>query len=248
MALIAITLLSLSAAALAEDLTAYIPNKVAKLQLPDYNNARYDEYTYDGDPFRTGQEGGKTTVYWEEVTVPGYKYVYVNGVKVKEDEEYDTLYIPRVCTVYPKGNYIRKIVARYRNDKARSLVDYLITYQTSETEKYTVRYAAANVTILETHEYETTATGGKITKKITFSKWNGTQVSKKLNDTQFTHRYYQDQILEGWYDADGEMTLKSGSGKNFKKWYLWEYWTGRVVESHKRGLKPVTSFKSPRVQ
>ena len=46
----------------------------------------------------------------------------------------------------------------------RSLVDYLITYQVSDTEKYTVRYAAADVTILETHEYETTATGGKITK------------------------------------------------------------------------------------
>ena len=127
-------------------------------------------------------------------------------------------------------------------------MDYLITYQTSETEKYTVRYAAANVTILETHEYETTATGSKITKKITFSKWNGAQVSAKLNDSQFLHRYYQDQILEGWYDADGEVTLKSGSGKNFQKWYRWEYWSGKVVEVFKRGLKPVTAFKSPRVQ
>ena len=246
--LIVVTLLSLSVAALAENLTVYIPNRVVKLDLPGYENARYDEYTYDGDPFRTGQEGGETTVYWEQVRVPGHKFVFVNGAKVEKYAEYDTLYIPRVRTTYPKGNYIRKIEANFRNDAARSLVDYLITYQTSDTEKYTVRYAAANVTILETHEYETTPTGGKITKNITFSKWDGKPISAKLNDNQFLHRYYQDQILEGWYDADGEMTLKSGSGKNFQKWYRWEYWTGKVVQVYKRGLKPVTAFKSPRVQ
>ena len=39
----------------------------------------------------------------------------------------------------------------------------------------------------------------------------------KENEKIFIAQYYQDQILEGWYDADGEMTLKSGSGKNFKK-------------------------------
>ena len=252
-ALLAATLLSLSAAALAEDLTAYIPNRVAKLQLPDYENARYDEYTYDGDPFKTGQEGGKTTVYWEEVTVRGHKYVYERGEKVEKYAEYDTLYIPRVRTTYPKGNYIRQIIARYRNDAARSLIDYLITYQVSETEKYTIRYAASTATVKELHEYETTATGGKKTRKITFSKWDGEKDTFKgkepeENEAIFIHQYYQDQILEGWYDADGEMTLKSGSGDNFKKWYLWEYWTGKVIESHKRGLKPVTVFKSPRVQ
>ncbi len=259
LALVAVALLSLSAAALAEDLTAYIPNRVGKLQLPGYENATYDEYTYDGDPFRTGQEGGKTTVYWENVTVPGFKYVNVYNaqtekiVKVKKDAEYNTLYIPRVRTTYPKGNYIRQIVARYRNDAVRSLVDYLITYQVSETEKYTVRYAAATATIKELHEYEVTDTGSKIATKITFSKWDGNKKTfngkePKENEAIFIHQYYQDQILEGWYDADGELTLKSGSGKNFKKWYLWEYWSGNVIESHKRGLKPVTAFKSPRVQ
>ena len=249
LALIAVSLLSVSAAALAaEDVTVYIPGKIAKLRLPGYENAVYDEYTYDGDPFQTGQEGGKTTVYWEQVRVPGHKYVYQRGVKVEEYAEYDTLYIPRVRTVYPKGNYIRKIEANYRNDKARTLIDYLITYQVSEKEKYTVRYAASTVTILETHEYDTTDTGVRFTKKITFSKWTGPHTSAQLNDNQFLHHYYQDQILEGWYDEDGEMTLRSGSGKNFEKWYRWEYWTGRVVEVFKRGLKPVTAFKSPRVQ
>ena len=127
LALMATILLSLSAAALAEDITAYIPNKVEKLKLPGYENATYNEYTYDGDPFQTGQEGGKTTVYWEEVRVPGHKYVTVRGQKVEKYAEYDTLYIPRVRTIFPKGNYIRKIEANYRNDNARSLVDYLIT-------------------------------------------------------------------------------------------------------------------------
>lgn len=248
LALVAVSLLSLSAAAFADEVTAYIPNRVVKLQLPDYENAVYDEFSYEGDPFLTGQDGGRTTVYWEHVTVPGVKYTYVRGVKVEQYAEYETLYIPRVRTVYPKGNYIRQIVANFRNDAARSLVDYLITYQVSDTEKYTIRYAAATTTVLETHEYEYTATGSRINTKITFSKWDGVQTSAKLNDNQYLHHYVQDQILEGWYDADGEMTLKSGSGKNFQKWYLWEYWTGRVVQSYKRGLIPVTAFKSPRVQ
>ena len=260
MGIIALILLSLSAAAFAEEVTAYIPNKVVNLQLPDYENAKYGEYTYDGDPFRTGQEGGRTTVYWEEVKVLGHKYVYEYNErtqkydKIEKDAKYDTLYIPRVITKYPQGNYIRKIVANYRNDKNRTLVDYLITYQVSETEKYTIRYAAANATIKELHEYESAAAVGvKRARKFTFSKWDGktdtfNNEKPKENEKIFVHQYYQDQILEGWYDADGEMTLKSGSGKNFKKWYLWEYWTGRVVQSYKRGLKPVTAFKSPRVQ
>ena len=258
--LISAVLLSVTITTLAEELTAFIPNKVARLQLPDYSNAVFNEYSYDGDPFLTGQEGGKTTVYWEEVTVRGHKYVYELNErtqkieKVKNNAKYDTLYIPRVVTNYPVGNYIRKIVANYRNDKARTLVDYLITYQVSETEKYTIRYAAANATIKELHEYESAAAVGvKRATKITFSKWDGktdtfNDAKPKENEKIFVHQYYQDQILEGWYDADYEMTLKSGSGKNFKKWYLWEYWTGKVVESHKRGLKPVTAFKSPRVQ
>ena len=261
MALIAVTLLSLSAVALADGISAFIPGKVAKLDLPDYENAQYDEFTYDGDPFRTGQEGGRTTVYWETVTVRGHKYVYEFNDRtqkydkeVEKDANYNTLYIPRVITTYPQGNYIRKIVARYRNDSARSLIDYLITYQVSETEKYTIRYAASNATIKELHEYDSpAAVGVKKAKKITFSKWDGktdTFNGEKPaeNEKIFVHQYYQDQILEGWYDADGEMTLKSGSGENFKKWYLWEYWSGRVVQSYKRGLKPVTAFKSPRIQ
>ena len=247
LALFAAILLSLSAAALAEDITVYIPNRVSKLNLPGYENATYDEYQYQGDPFLTGQNGGKTTVFWEEVKVKGYEYVYRGGIKIRKNAKYDTLYIPRVVTTYPKGNYIRQIVANFRNDEARSLVDYLITYQVSETEKYTVRYAAADATILETHEYATTATGSRINTKITFSKWNGEKATSTATTKQFIHRYYQDQILEGWYDADGEMTLKTGSGDNFTKWYLWEYWSGKVVEVRRRGLKPVTAFKSPRV-
>ena len=42
---------SCPAAALAEDITVFIPNRVGKLQLPDYENAVYDEYQYQGDPF-----------------------------------------------------------------------------------------------------------------------------------------------------------------------------------------------------
>ena len=253
LAVLAMILLSVSAAALADDITAYIPGRVSRLDLPGYENAVYDEYQYKGDAFRTGQDGAKTTVFWEEVKVKGYKYVYRNGVKIKKNAKYDTLYIPRVITTYPKGNYIRQIVANFRNDEAGSLIDYLITYQVSESEKYTVRYAAADAAILETHEYRTPSVSSTAdasptgSVKITFSKWKGEKATSTATTKQFIHRYYQDQILEGWYDADGEMTLKSGSGDNFKKWYRWEYWTGKVVEVRKRGLKPVTAFKSPRV-
>ncbi len=244
-----LSLLALASVAMAADVTAYIPGRVTKLDLPEYDEGYFGDYTYDGDVFQTGQEGGRTTVYWEEVTVAGHKFVMEDGVKVEKYAEYDTLYIPQVRVVYPEGNYIRKIVARYRNDAARSLIDYLITYETSETEKYTIRYAASNATILETHDYDVTLTGEKKLRHITFQKWDGKPIAKPTaTQKQFLHRYYQDQILEGWYECKGQERLKSGSGKNYKQWFLWDYYTGSVTKSHKRGLKPITAFPSPRVQ
>ena len=60
LAVLAMILLSVSAAALADDITAYIPGRVSRLDLPGYENAVYDEYQYKGDAFRTGQDGAKT--------------------------------------------------------------------------------------------------------------------------------------------------------------------------------------------
>ena len=245
--LVAVSVLSVSTAALgAEEVTCYIPNRVERLALPDYSEAIADECNYKGDPFRTGQEGGDTFVTWEQVTVKGYKYVRVNGVKTKKSATYDTLYIAQVRTYFPKGNYIRKIVANYRNDAPHTLIDYLITYQVSDKEKYTVRYAASTVTMLETHT--TTTVAGITFPKITFSKVDGQYASRKLSPTQYLHHYTKDQILEGWYDRDDLPTLKSGSGDNLNKWYLWEYWSGKVTQYKRGGLKPVTSFRSPRVE
>ena len=55
-ALVAVSLLAVCAVAMGEDITCYIPNRVTRLQLPDYEEAQYDECTFDGDPFRTGAE------------------------------------------------------------------------------------------------------------------------------------------------------------------------------------------------
>ena len=74
-------------------------------------------------------------------------------------------------------------------------------------------------------------------------------------DGVFLHHYTEDEPLCGLYTS-GKTVLCSGSGKNLKKWYKFNGVTtlkdgtkknnlGKQVK--KNGLKPCTSFISPRV-
>ena len=129
--LAAVLLLSVSLTAAAEDVTVFIPGRLAKLQLAE---------SFDGDPFNTGVEGAVTTLVWDDATIQtscgGYK---------KLD------YIRQVIVTYPEGNYIRKVVAGYGNDKKKSLTKYTITYQVGEKQLYTVSYAPKTNTVVEDH-------------------------------------------------------------------------------------------------
>ena len=69
--LAAVLLLSVSLTAAAEDVTVFIPGRLAKLQLPD------SAESFDGDPFNTGVEDAVTTLVWDDATIQtscgGYK-------------------------------------------------------------------------------------------------------------------------------------------------------------------------------
>ena len=240
--LAAALLLSISCAAVAEDVSVYIPNKLAKLDLPD------DVETYEGDPFKTGMDGAVTTIEWDDATI------------IPECGGYLTLdYIRSVTVVYPAGNYIRKVVAEYTNDKKKSLSKYTITYQTGENEYYTISYAAKTGTVAEDHgldginyatqgihSYINNDTGEVITVNL-----NAAPASQKLLEDYvgavYLHHYSADEILEGDY-TDGSVRLHSGSGNNAGKWYAYDSVSGVYTQSRKGGLRSIFSFKSPRVQ
>ena len=71
----------------------------------------------------------------------------------------------------------------------------------------------------------------------------------------YLHHYTEDEVLSGLYTS-GSTVLCSGSGNNLRKWYKYNGTTtlkngmkrnnlGKQVK--KNGLKPCTSFISPRV-
>ncbi len=228
-----------------EDVTAFIPNKINRLSLPTSEESFFEKMTYEGDPFETGIEGAVTTLY-EGGNVYDYDSAEIGDVKV-EIYLYDVMYIKTVRTDYPEGNYIRRIEANYRVDKA--LDSYLITYQTAEDESYTIRYAPRTQTVAEFHSHTVDAQTGSVTCDGIYFYHDVPTVdgSLKLSDTLFLHSYREDQVLEGRYNKKGLEEVRSGSGKNIKKWYLWDYYSGTVKEYKKGSLKPCTSFPSIRV-
>lgn len=240
--LAAVLLLSVSLTAAAEDVTVFIPGRLAKLQLPD------SAESFDGDPFNTGVEGAVTTLVWDDATIQtscgGYK---------KLD------YIRQVIVTYPEGNYIRKVVAGYGNDKKKSLTKYTITYQTGEKEYYTVSYAPKTNTVVEDHyngsisytdhgtkTYMNVDTGSTVTVNADANLPSAT-LFKDSTGGVYLHHYDQDEILEATY-TDGSVTLKSGSGNKANAWYVFDSVKGIYVPSGRAGLRAPKSFKSPRVQ
>ena len=251
-ALLAVALLLTSSlAAVADDTEVYIPNRIEKLQLPDRGEK------YKGDPFLTGMEGAVTYLERESTVIRAENGKDARGrTKTKK---VTLRYISKVTTVYPEGNYIRKVVAEYGNDKKKSLTKYTITYQVGEKQLYTVSYAPKTNTVVEdhyrgritfvdhgVHSYTNVDTGEVFTVDA-----DANLPSKTLfKDSQggvYLHHYDQDEILEAFY-TDGKVDLKSGSGDNANAWYSYDSIKGIYVPANKGGLRAPKSFKSPRVQ
>ncbi len=84
----------------------------------------------------------------------------------------------------------------------------------------------------------------------------GTQGTVYVKDAYIIH-HDKDEVLGGFYYR-GKTILSAGSGKNLKKWYKWNGTTevngvirnnnGKQYSNSKYGLKPCTSFPSPRVE
>ena len=235
-ALLAAVLLIGACSAFAETAPAvFLPESMLRLKLPEKTSS------FSEDIFRTGMEGAKSSV------------VYTPGKMTK------------VAATYPRGNYIRQIIAYYRNDAERTLSQYKIVYQVSDTEKYTITYAASTNTLGELHyngkiiyhDKETYTVGDKeyhlteeyasqtlVTDGVIYDK---TKDKYYYNASLYLHHYTQDEILEGTY-TNGDVTLKNGTGKYFGKnvWFLWDKDTGKVTRWRKGGTKPLTAFPSPR--
>ena len=251
-ALLAVTLLLASSlAAVADDTEVYIPNRIEKLQLPDRGEK------YKGDPFLTGMEGAVTYLERESTVVKAENGKDARGrTKTKK---VTLKYISKVTTVYPEGNYIRKVVAEYGNDKKKSLTKYSITYQVGEKQQYTVSYAPKTNTVLEDHSngritytdhgpytYTNPGTGKEVTINLDANLPSAVLI-KNAQGGVYLHHYDQDEILEAFY-TDGKVDLKSGSGDNANAWYSYDVIKGIYVPAGKGGLRAPKSFKSPRVQ
>ncbi len=167
-------------------------------------------------------------------------------------------YVSRVTATYPTGNYIVEVEADWRNDEKKSLASYKISYEPKKGEIYKITYSPTTTTMVEDHN-----TG-------LFAPWYSDYAPsmsveayiKKLDPAQarefrgvYLHHYTEDEVLCGLYTS-GDTVLCSGSGNNLKKWYKF-YGTeklenGIIVNNNgkqvrKNGLKPCTSFVSPRV-
>lgn len=245
-ALIAALVLGCCTFALAKDELppVFIPSSCNRLDLPETDGI------YDGDPFQTGMAGARAWVTREEVTVP----TSCGGTV-------DLEYVHCVTAVYPAGNPIRKVVAKFRNDKAKRLYGYTITYQVSDKEFYTISYAGYTTTVTEDHyngEIEYYSSGvwnfTNVDTGETFTIDTGRQQASRtvFRDSiggVYIHHYNKDQILEGTY-TNGSVTLKNGVGKYFgsNTWFLWDTATGKITKYRKGNLRKLSSFVSPRVE
>ena len=206
-ALIASVLLFSSGLAAAEEekeaVSVYIPSRVTRLNLPE------DVSQYDGDAFRTGIEGAVTQVQRATVVV-------------KTDcGKTEVEYIRSVTVNYPSGNFIRQVVAIFRNNTGGSLAKYNITYQTDDGGLYTIYYSGEekSLNIPPASDKSIYVPFGYLPKTGNF-------------------RYpWTDRILKGAYSGSGVQLTCGQSG-------VWHpYDTGRHME-----LYSIFGFISPRVE
>ena len=189
------------------------------------------EYTVQEDYFETGIDGTVTVIRYE----PGY---------YQEDEEGDGYYgfISSVRAAYPAGSGITGVEAKYRNDTKQALYSYSVTYEAGEGQEYRITYSPENALILEDHAgagtryYRVGNTGPSV------------NLEKDYNVPAFADLYLRrltaDEPIYGEYLVDGVLTGISGSGDKLGQWFTPEH--GRKLK--RDGLRPCTSFMSPRVQ
>ena len=185
------------------------------------------------DYFLTGLPGAYTTIRYERCdNEPGW-------------------YVSSVETTYQKGDYIAAVQAEYRNDAVNSLGSYRVTYDDGRDGLYTITYAPNSRTVLQVgtnfvtwYRTDTDRDGFPDTLNTvpsdaptqTISKAGGVNVALIHHDT--------DEILSGVY-VKGGLTLTSGSGKKLGSWYKDR---SKQYPNEKYGLRPCTSFPSPRVE
>ncbi len=199
-------------------------------------------------------------------------YVEIPVVRVVDPTPLTVWYISAVTATYPAGNYIVGVEADWRNDKKKTLASYKITYEPKQGEQYKITYSPITTTVLEDKSFRMQQSleenyGKKYSSYEKFSTWSKNTPStikaqpeydrtgKKTMEGVYFHHYTEDEVLSGLYTS-GSTLLCSGSGKNLKKWYKFNGVTtlkdgtkrnnlGKQVK--KNGLKPCTSFISPRV-
>ena len=170
-------------------------------------------------------------------------------------------YISRVTATYPSGNNIVEVEADWRNDEKKTLASYRITYEPKQGELYKITYSPTTTTMFEDHQTGTIEPWGASTAPSTsleaYIKKNSEPGDRSYINFRgmYLHHYTEDEVLSGLYTS-GNTVLCSGSGNNLRKWYKFNGTTtlengmkrnnlGKQVK--KNGLKPCTSFISPRV-
>ena len=123
-----------------QDVSAYIPDTIEKLDLPQtesgasssghvFQVTNYPEgWDYD-DPFLTGMSNWEVTLVWEDMVLGSGK-----------DGKVMPQYVRKIIATYPENYYIRQIEAEYGNDGRRSLVRYTIIYRFSDAGQYAFSY------------------------------------------------------------------------------------------------------------
>lgn len=189
------------------------------------------------------------------------QYVQIPVCVRKDATPLTVWYISRVTATYPSGNNIVEVEADWRNDEKKTLASYKITYEPKQGELYKITYSPTTTTMFEDHQTGTIEPWGASTAPSTsleaYIKKNSDPGDRSYINFRgmYLHHYTEDEVLSGLYTS-GNTVLCSGSGNNLRKWYKFNGTTilengmkrnnlGKQVK--KNGLKPCTSFISPRV-
>ena len=204
----------------------------------------YVDYTIpDVDFFQTGMEGAVATVRFRPVTV----LTTCPKDETTDYYHYDWIvYVDQVNVDYPAGNEIVRVETDWRNDTKQALASYRISFATSETEVYQITFSPKSTTIFEDLYGVAAAAGiptdGKYTEVDTAGGYCLIPSSGIPGTGVAFHSYYADEPIYGEYYKNGSLVAVTGSGDKINRWYKPGH--GKEV----KGLRPLSSFKSPRVK
>ena len=120
----------------------YIPDSVYDFNLPEIPDTGEGVMELDFDPFLAGVDGFRAWMYWDSVIIQSEcDRLLIDAGLVDEDyASMELTYASAVQAIYPEGNYIREVIALFRNDAMKSLISYHILYETAENEFYLISY------------------------------------------------------------------------------------------------------------